>query len=192
MSVTKTSELNATTERKEHSPLCSGDLLAGKPTTLYLMVARAYETCNRCRKHSKKIVDDGHGRGICPQCDSELEMRRDLRHNAMMYPKCHECGKTKPRKYFGSYQLQRWDSLRTDKMQFGKRVVYTPEITCQTCELARHQKAVAKSAENDLRTKSVRWWKRGTRLTEKQLPEELIETKTIETKVRNLWQSPQI
>lgn len=159
---------------------------------LYLMVARACETCNRCRKHSKKIVDDGHGRGICHTCDAELAMKRKMKRMNMMYPKCHDCGKTKLRNDFSSYQLQKWDSLFSDTMQFGKRVIFIPEITCQTCELARHQKAIARNAENNLRTKSVRWWKRGTKLTEKQLTKELIEVKTIQTKIRNLWQSPQI
>lgn len=160
-----------------------------------LMIARIYKTCQRCNNtvgKSSEIMDDGHNRGVCRLCLSELELKRGLRRLAQNNPKCSECGKVKPRECFGEYHLRRWDSIRSDRMVFGERVIHTPEITCSTCETLEHQKQVAENAVSDLRRKSVRWWKRGTKLTEKNLTEELIETKTVEMKVRNLWQTPKI
>lgn len=159
--------------------------------TLYVCLARIYKTCNRCRCHTNEIEDDGHGRGVCTKCHAELQMKKDMRVMSKNNPICAECGKAKPRFKFSEYWLEKWDSLRTDKMVFGKRLIYQPKILCQSCELKKRQQLTAKLAESELREKSIKWWKRGTKLTEKQLSEELIETKTTEMKVRNLWQSPQ-
>lgn len=160
-----------------------------------LMFARIEMTCERCNTTvvaSSDIRDDGHNRGVCRVCLAELELKRGQKLLAHNNPKCSECGKIKPRECFSAYHLQRWDSLRRDRLVFGVRFIHTPEITCLTCKTLENQKRVADKAVGDLRRKSVRWWKRGTKLTEKNLTEELIETKTVQMKVKNLWQTPQI
>ena len=156
------------------------------------MIARIYKQCGRCGisvNSEDEIHDDDHGRGVCKLCLKELEMKRDLRWLRHQMPKCARCGKIKQRDDFSKYELQRWDR-REDRMVFGVRKTWTPEIVCFSCQTQEHQKEVAESCESDIRRRAVKWLKRGTKLTERNLPENLIQTKITQMKVSNLWQSP--
>lgn len=152
-----------------------------------VLIARAYKRCDRCNagvQSRDEILDCGHGRGVCVLCLRHLQLRRSLRILAHYYPKCFDCKKRAPRKYFPELVSR---DCYPDSGLIGLPL-------CQTCELRREHHAQAVAAERYLRQLAIKrltWGTKGV-LKEGNLPEELIQTQIAQLKLQNLWQSPKI
>lgn len=150
--------------------------------------------CGRCGKKQPDedhIVDDGHGFGICHDCDDELRFKRVQKRLALFAIRCSGCGIVKS---LDKYQPENHPiiAMMTTRDSYSGYWEYHGSVECQTCELLANQKLIAIEAENKLKTRAIMSLVTHSVLRKINLPDELIKTKVVQMKASNLWQTPKI